>query len=121
MKKGFTLVELLAVVVLLGIISAIVVPVVGNQIETARKNAYKQTVNSIEEAAKRYGVTHMLGYPLEEQGLSLDVLVSEGYLEEKDLVNPINDQKLSGCVFYKWNPESNIYEYRYDPDTSCTN
>ena len=119
MKKGFTLVELLAVIVLLGIVALIAAPIVGDTVKTAKESAYQKTVSYIEEAARRYGVNNMLGYPAEEQGFPLEVLVKGGYLEEKDLVNPIDDQKLGGCIFYKWNSSSNIYEYRYDPNTSC--
>ena len=45
MKKGFTLVELLAVIVILAIISLIAVPVVLNIIEDSKKNT---TLNSAE-------------------------------------------------------------------------
>ena len=40
MKKGFTLVELLGVVVLLGIIATIVVTIVDRSLKENRKNAY---------------------------------------------------------------------------------
>jgi len=119
MKKGFTLVELLAIVILLGVISVIAVPIIGDQVATAKQSAYERTVDSIEEAAKRYGVTNMLGYNTEEQPLSLDRLIEAGLLEKKDLVNPVTDQELKGCVYYKWNENNNIYEYRYDPNASC--
>ena len=37
--KGFTLVELLAVIVILAIIAIIAVPIIGNVIENSRKQA----------------------------------------------------------------------------------
>ena len=43
-KKGFSLVEVLAVIVVLAIIALIAVPLVGNQIETSRKAAFKDSV-----------------------------------------------------------------------------
>lgn len=116
MKKGFTLVELLAVIILLGIISMIAVPLINDQIQLSREKAYEQNVVSIEEAARRYGTTNMLGYSTEEQKLSLTTLISAGLLDEKNLVNPKNDKQMSGCVYYKWNNTNNIYEYRYDPN-----
>ncbi len=117
MKKGFTLVELLSVIIVLGIISLIVFPVVRNQVEIARAEAYKRTVTSIEAAAQRYGTTHNLGYPTTESVIQLDTLINEGLLERKKLVDPTTDEALEGCVFYKWNETNKVYEYRYEP--SC--
>ena len=117
MKKGFTLVELLAIIVILGIIALIAYPVVNRQVELAQNAAYERTVASIEEAARRYGVNNNLGYSTVEQTLSLSTLVSAGELKQKDLVDPRTDATLSGCVYYKWNTETNAYSYRYEP--SC--
>ena len=47
MKKGFTLVELLAVIILLGVVTLIAYPVINTQIETAKEQAYKRTIDSI--------------------------------------------------------------------------
>ena len=46
-KKGFTLVELLAVITLIGILGLITVPIINNTIKSSRKKAFKETLNAI--------------------------------------------------------------------------
>ena len=41
-KKGFTLVELLAVISLLGIVGLISIPIISNTLKNSSKNAFKQ-------------------------------------------------------------------------------
>ena len=53
-KKGFTLVELLAVIVVLAIIALIAVPVVINIIKSAQRGAFKSSAYGILESAKIY-------------------------------------------------------------------
>ena len=53
-KKGFTLVELLSVIVILGIISFIAVPVVSNIINTSKKKNFEVSAKGLVESAKTY-------------------------------------------------------------------
>ena len=53
-EKGLSLVELLAVIVILGIISAIAVPSIGNIIENTRYNAVKADAINVLNAANLY-------------------------------------------------------------------
>jgi len=50
MKKGFTLVELLAVIIILAVIALIATPIVLNVVEKTRKSAFESSVNGIIEA-----------------------------------------------------------------------
>ncbi|MGG3915678.1 type II secretion system protein [Rossellomorea vietnamensis] len=53
-ERGLTLVELLAVIVILGIIAAIAVPSIGNIIEKSREDAVKAEGIQVLNAAKLY-------------------------------------------------------------------
>ena len=53
-KKGFTLIEVLGIIIVLGIVSVITVPFVYNVIESSKKNAFKETVEGIVKAADVY-------------------------------------------------------------------
>ena len=53
-KKAFTLIELLAVIIIFSIISLIVGVVIGNVINNAKKEAYKESVRGMIKAAENY-------------------------------------------------------------------
>ncbi|MGM7702191.1 type II secretion system protein [Pseudalkalibacillus sp. Hm43] len=75
-EKGFTLVELLATIVILGIIAAIAVPAIGNLIENTKQDAHEANAKQMVEAARLYVLTE--GAPKNNK-LSKKQL--DGYLE----------------------------------------
>lgn len=93
-QKGFTLVELLAVIVILGIILAIAIPAIGNMIEKSEDDAHKANVELFENAAR---LAHVSGIEIDStvQGYKLSKLESEGFLEEIP-DNPKDDAPYSG-------------------------
>jgi len=80
-QKGLTLIELLAVIVVLGIIMAIAVPSVMGVIEKSKLEADNASWMVIKEAGLRYAMANQI---LEsDTGLSIqEKLVNEGYLNE---------------------------------------
>ena len=66
--RGFTLLEVMIVVVILGILAALVVPKIIGRPEEARRIAAKQDIASLMQALKLYRLDN-LRYPTTEQGL----------------------------------------------------
>ncbi|MFV9511066.1 competence type IV pilus major pilin ComGC [Tepidibacillus sp. LV47] len=81
-QRGVTLIELLAVIVILGIIAAVAVPVVLNQIDTAKKNAGEADKAIVLDAAQRYFIQHSSDANPPDS-VAVSTLVSEGFLKEK--------------------------------------
>ena len=114
MKKAFTLIELISVIVILSIIALISVPITTNIINSSRNKAYEETINNIIEISKNYSVYNNLGYNTLYKELTFDELSNKGYIESSDIINPKTNQKLVGCVIYRWVIGSNQYEFKYD-------
>jgi prepilin-type N-terminal cleavage/methylation domain-containing protein len=53
-KKGLTLIELIAVIVILGVIAAIAIPLIGNTLDNQRQEAAELSYQNIETAALLY-------------------------------------------------------------------
>lgn len=71
-QRGFTLIEVMVVVVILAILGALVVPRVMSRPDEARAVAARQDIGSIVQALKLYRLDN-LRYPTTDQGL--DALV----------------------------------------------
>lgn len=67
-QTGFTLIELMVVLVILGVLAALIVPKVMDRPDEARVMAAKQDIAAIGQALKLYRLDNMR-YPSTEQGL----------------------------------------------------
>jgi general secretion pathway protein G len=67
-ERGFTLIEVMVVVVILGILAAILVPKVMDRPDQARKIKAKQDIRALEAALNLYKLDNFV-YPTTDQGL----------------------------------------------------
>ena len=67
-KSGFTLIELMVVLVIIGVLAALIVPNVLDRADDARVTAARTDVSNLMQALKLYKLDN-LRYPSAEQGL----------------------------------------------------
>lgn len=128
MKRGFTLAELMGVLVVLALIGMIAIPSVTNTIKENKKNICKISFSNIIEETKGWASDNMEKLP--SQNESTDVFFSDllkyGYSED-NLVDPKTKEEFGSewkVVITKTNNrfEYNIYngsEY-IDPEQYCS-
>ena len=83
-RRGFTLIEVLLVLAILGVIAAMVVPNLLGRQRQANIDAAKLSITNVEQTLDLYAVDHNGDYPTTAEGL--EVL----------LVAPNNDEKWKG-------------------------
>lgn len=124
MKKGFTLVELLGVIFIIGVIALITVPSFTATINQARQKTYDKQVDMIETAAKEWGVDNIDLLPEEDSSsgkvISLGTLIEAGKIQNSTIQDPRTKDEMKGCVVVKYNSEYQQYEYKYsDNEEVC--
>ena len=114
-KKGVTLVELLAVVVILGIIAAIAVPTIGNLIANQQEKADQATLQNVIAAAKTYATSEDdLFFTVAEMDEYIDL--GSNTLQANGKVILYIEVRGNDVFFYSKNPdEDNNDELDADP------
>lgn len=120
MKKGFTLVEVLAVVVILGLLVAIISPVVNNLLGDSEDVLRDKQVDSIVKASKKYMVEHseLLPEKSDSTAIYISDLIDNGVIDNDEVINPKTKEEMNGCVVVNYNESFNQYEYNYRDDCS---
>ena len=101
-KRGFTMIELLAVLVILGVIMVIAVPSVIGYLQGSRTSYYEELEESVKTTGQEYFSDHRSLMPRENgQIYSVDIkdLISEGYTTE--ILDSDGNDTCTGIVYVK--------------------
>lgn len=89
-KKGFTLIELMGIIIILSLISLLVIPTIDRSIKLFKENAYNNQINNIKLAARNWGADNLYKFDFDSGDaitISLGQLQIGSYVEN-DLKNP---------------------------------
>lgn len=124
-KKGFTLIELAAVIVLIGLIAIVASIPINKMVKDSKAKLYDSQLDQIILAVQNWAVdnTSILP-PFTEDGKSatvnIETLISNGYLEEEVLDN------FTKCSYVEVslsseseNPDANSYKYNFIIEDTC--
>ena len=119
MKKGFTLIELIGVVVVLAVIGFVVYPIISGLLVDNKEQIYERQIEQLEKIASNWVVTNSGQITFEDNEthyLYLSDLYEQGYIEENELYNPKTNEPLTGCITVTWQENINQHIYNYDPE-----
>ena len=122
-KKAFTLIELMAVIVILSIIVVITTPVIFNLVSSVKDELSKEQKQIIENAARMWGVKNLsvdnnknpIYNSRVKKSITIDELKTAGFLEKKDIKN-ISEEDINNagvCITYN---NQFIYEFTENVD-----
>lgn len=120
MKKGFTLVELLGVVMVIALIALLTFPAIGSVLNSSKKSLHADQVRNIEEAAVKWSLDNenlFDEYHLNIIYIDLKSLQNAGYIAVGNLIDPLTNKEMNGCVQVIYNEEQKKYNFIYDEST----
>ena len=122
MKRGFTLIEIMAVIVVLGSIGLIALTAVDKVIKDNNEKAYQVQISNIEDATRVWGANN-LSYLPDNSGevvsIPLIVLKRDG-LVDKELSNPKTGETFPNDLYISISYREGIYQYNVVEDSGIS-
>ena len=118
--KGFTLVELLAVIVILSLLLLVTVTTVSSQFKNSKDDLYDTQLNNIKLAAEMWGSDNKtkLNSISDCVSLTLGYLKDEGYVDANIKNTYTGELFEDNEVFVNITKETNRYKYEVEDDSS---
>ncbi|ODA30975.1 type II secretion system major pseudopilin GspG [Planctopirus hydrillae] len=110
-RKGFTLIEVLLVLAILGVIAAMVVPQLLGRQKEAMVKATKASIKGLEDALQQYALSHDGEYPQGSRDEAFSLLIKPGNDADGRPIAPYLDKvplDAWGQGFYYENPNSKV-------------
>ena len=113
-NKGFTLVELISILTILGIIALITIPIMTKTINKSKEKAREVQIEEIIKAAKKYAIKN--SYVLPENvgshtSIEIETLINENYIDTDQIIDPVTETPITGCINICYKCSEVEYEY----------
>ena len=113
--KAYTLIELLAVIIILGLILTLTTPKIIDLLNNSKENIYERQKELIIDAAQRWAVDNIQKNSTNDY-ITIEELKKDGYINKDTVNNPKTKENMGGCVFIT--KDNNKYKYEYSE--TCT-
>ena len=121
-KKGFTLVEIITAIVILGLILAVSVGTYNQITKNVKESEYKNKIKQIELASEKWAEENNVSSPIT---ISINYLIENNYLKadkikdkENFYYNPITDEDIK-CNIVNIEVDSNKVDAKYEEKEDC--
>lgn len=117
-NKGFSMIELLGVIVIIGLLAGLAIPAVTKYIGKTRDRAYDNIYESAYSAAQEKYMHDLEDADSKEYEIVRD-LYNQGYMDEP--IDPSNKGLCDGKVFITEDESTEVSEYTFKVQLDCTN
>lgn len=115
-KRGFTLIELIWVIILLAVIALITYPLIGTIINSSRQKAYEKQIDELERLSYTWIAKNMEKLSKDasvEYKLTFEELNREGLTSSSIITNPLNNSAIPGCIIVTYEEANNKFVANY--------
>lgn len=121
MKKGFTLVELVASIIILGVIGLIAYPVVNSTIKNNKEKLYQSQIKEIEQAAESWAYKNLDLLPNDSESITITILeLKKAGLLPLDIRDPRDNELFANDMEISIALENNIYVYNVNEESGTS-
>ncbi len=116
-KNAFTLIEILAVIVLLGVLAIMVTTASTRLLNNSKQSLYDTQLNTILEAARKWSIANNDKMPMDSAAgsykLCITDLATDGYLDSDELIDPRDNSQIQGYININYNDSKKQYNYQF--------
>ena len=116
-KKGFTLIEMLAIIILLSVIALITYPIINNVVSDSKDEIYDKQISELVRLANTWVTKNMDSLEIKngyKYYLSFNELFEQGFVSKEDIINPKTGENLLGCMVVTYNSLTDGFDVEYD-------
>ena len=133
-NKGFTMIELLTVIVLLSVIATVTYVSIGSGMSSSKEKLYREQIKTLENAGRNWIVKNsgLVDNAVNINGtscinnstcftssdksyykLTFTELYTSGYIKSADVKDPKTEEDMPGCIGIYYNNSNNQYIVEY--------